>query len=93
MMVHHGNSREQDVRVTMIEIEAGEGYNEGPELRVLIQANRVTTLPKAIEAFSPAQTEIFSRYRRNSSDYRPLLGHHDGYRFNDEWTFPIKEAS
>lgn len=77
----------------MIEIEAGEGHNDGPELRLLVQANRITTLPQAIASFSASQAETFARYQREPSDYQPLLGHHDGYRFNDEWSFPILEAN
>lgn len=72
----------------MIEIPAGDGYNEGPELRMLLQANEITTVPRAIESFSPEQADLFSRYQRQPSDFRPILGHHDGYRFNCEWTFP-----
>lgn len=74
----------------MIEVEAGEGYNDGPELRLLVQSHEITTVPQAIEQFSPEQVEIFSRYQRKPSDYQPLMGWHDGYRFNDEWTFPLE---
>lgn len=76
----------------MIEIAAGEGYNDGAELRLLIQSQDIATVPQALESLSPEQAQIFAGYRREPSDYRPLFGHHDGFRFNDEWTFPIAEV-
>lgn len=83
----------------MTELEAGEGHNDGPELRLLVQSARVddptdrlTDLPTALASLSPAQQAIFAKYRRGFTDFEPL-GRRDGYRFNDEWTFPMLEVS
>jgi hypothetical protein len=72
----------------MIEIEAGHGYNDGAELRLILQADDITTVPQAIEAFTSEQSRIFSAYGDSPSDFRPLMGRHDGYRYSAEYTFP-----
>lgn len=75
----------------MTEIESG-GWNEGPELRLLVQSNQIMDLPRVIAGFTDTQREIFAQYRRQPSDFEPFFGRRDGYRFNDEWTFPRLEA-
>lgn len=76
------------VKVTMTEIEAGQGYNDGPELRLLIQADEITTLPQALATLTDTQATTFAGYQRQPSDYRPIMGPVEGFRFADEWTFP-----
>lgn len=82
-----------DVRVTMTEIAAGEGYNEGPELRLLVQSNKILSVPNVVASLLAEQAETFSRYQPQPSDFRPILGHHDGFRFSCEWTFPMEASA
>lgn len=88
MDTRHGNG-EHEVKVTMIEIAAGEGYNQGPELRVLVQSDEIVTVPMLVAGLPPAQREIFDRYQPKQSDFRPFLGKFGGFRFTEERTFPM----
>ena len=71
----------------MIELEAGEGHNDGPELRLRVQANEIVDLRRALALLSPAQRDIFAQYRPKPTDFEPFLRKQDNFRFTDEWTF------
>lgn len=77
----------EQVKVTMIELEAGQGYNEGPELRLVLEANHATTVVKAIETLGLAEQETYRRYSGRVSDFEPLPRTAD-FWFRAEYTFP-----
>lgn len=76
------------MRVTLTELAAGEGWNEGPELRLLVQADALTTVPRAIEKLTPQERALVEQYRREPSDYKPLLRGTSEFRYNEIWAFP-----
>lgn len=73
------------MKITLTELAAGEGWNEGPEVRVYVQTDELMDLPRIVAALSPDQRTIFDKYG-TQTDYEPILIR-DGYRFTEERTF------
>lgn len=78
------------LKITMTETDASPWTGQ-PGLHLLVQSNELTDLPRTIASFSPTQREIFVKYLDQPSDFRPVLGRQDGYRYTSEWLFPKKE--